>query len=384
MKQTPPQCLAVAPVSFLTDSLGLYLHIPFCKQKCRYCDFYSFAADEAAMDKYTDRLCKELSLWAHRNTPPVTSVYFGGGTPTLLGAARLIRLLDAAARAFSFADPEITLEANPADDLKALLREVAAAGVNRLSIGMQSGVEAELRTLGRRHTNADLRRTVADARAAGISNLSLDLMLGLPGQNHESLEESLSLLREMNPEHVSAYLLKIEDGTPFATMRDRLDLPEEAEVCELYLDAAQMLESFGYRQYEISNFAKPGRESRHNLKYWTGAPYLGFGPAAHSFYEGKRFYYPRDFASFCENPRPIADGMGGGAEEYIMLRLRLTAGFCFADFERRFGPLPDRVRKRAEAFAKHGLCVIDETHISLTRQGFLVSNSLIAELLAQL
>ena len=325
--------------------------------------------------------------WGARLGVPADTLYFGGGTPSLLGGEGLTAILDAAAAAFGLHGAEITLEANPADALEDTLRAFRAAGGNRLSLGMQSAAEEELRFLGRRPTFAQLEAAVAAAGRAGLDTLSLDMMLGLPGQDAASVAASAAACRRLGAAHVSAYLLKVEPGTPFYARREGLDLPGEEETAALYLAACEALEGQGYRQYEISNFARPGRESRHNLKYWNGEPYLGIGPAAHSFLGGRRWYMPRDVEGFLAGNPPLPEDeedaviADGSPEEYLMLRLRLTAGLTEEGFRARFGgPIPRRWRERAAALPP-GLTEEDETGLRLTREGFLVSNAVIAALL---
>lgn len=360
---------------------GIYIHVPFCKSKCPYCDFYSITAcDGDLMDRYTAALCGSFRPFAGVKAD---TLYFGGGTPSLLGGARIGRLIEECVKLFSLTDAEITLEANPSDDLANTLKAFAAAGGNRLSLGMQAAEDRELEALGRRHRMADLIRTAEDARRAGLSNLSLDLMLATPGQTRESVDKAAAVCRELGASHVSAYLLKIEPGTPFAAHPPAL--PDEDGAADRYLYACETLERAGYVQYEISNFAVPGYESRHNLKYWNAEPYLGFGPAAHSFYGGKRWAYPRDLTGFLAGipPEPEEEGdiPAGGPEEYAMLRLRLTAGLTEAGFAARFGvPLPDLWRRRAAALPPALVCA-DGAGIRLTRQGLLLSTPLIARIL---
>lgn len=385
------------------SNLGLYLHIPFCASKCAYCDFYSFPAPAELLDAYTDALCRELAAWAPVcRSFQVDTVYLGGGTPSLLGGRRLARILERAAAGFSIAPgAEITLEANPADDLRPTLQAAAAAGVNRLSLGVQSGRQKELDFLGRRHTPADVRRTVADAAAVGISNLSLDLMLAIPGQTIESLESSIEFLTGLSPAHISAYLLKIEEGTPFYRRRDALPLPDEDTAADMYLLAVRELARRGYRQYEISNFARPGRESRHNLKYWKGEPYLGLGPAAHSYLSGRRFFYPRDVEGYIEGRGgsldiweklgldappaalpPLDEGPGGEPAEYAMLRLRLAEGLDFSLFAARFGRPPAAgLTERAARYVRAGYMRRENGRLCFTPEGFLLSNPILADLL---
>lgn len=226
-------------------------------------------------------------------------------------------------------------------------------------------------------------RGINAARECGIDNISLDLMLAIPGQTRETLRKSVSFCASADITHVSAYLLKLEEGTPFFGMKERLKLPDEDETCEMYLSACNMLESAGYKQYEISNFSRPQKESRHNLKYWNGEEYLGIGPAAHSFVNGQRFYYPRSLSDFLSGAlAPVPDGSGGSFEEYAMLRLRLTDGLTEKGVSERFGrSIPQEIRRRCAPFAARGLLIEDESGIRFTKDGFLLSNTLIGELL---
>lgn len=367
---------------------GIYLHVPFCVSKCPYCDFYSLAgADDALKDAYTDALIREMRAFivAH---PDVTAdtLYFGGGTPSLLGGVRLARLVTAARSVFAMPDTaEITLEANPADRLREVFAAFGDAGGNRLSLGMQSASPAVLQALGRRHTPADVARTVADARATGLENISLDMMLAVPRQTAADIRADAAVCASLGASHVSAYLLKIEEGTPYFAQRQTLVLPDEDDAAEMYLCAVEALETEGYRQYEISNFAKDGRYSRHNLKYWNSEPYVGFGPAAHSFFDGKRWYYPRDIQAFIQGNSPVADEdtdiSAGGETEYAMLRLRLREGLRADAFATRFGkPLPRGWLQAAERLPRN-LVTVGDAGIALTAEGFLVSNALLAHIL---
>ena len=387
------------------QTVGLYIHVPFCASKCAYCDFYSFPGSEEAMDAYTGAVLRELEAWGAPSELQADTVYFGGGTPSLLGGARLTRILERAACRFSLpAGAEVTLEANPADHLGPTLEAVCRAGVNRLSLGVQSGVPAELETLGRRHSLSDVARTAEDAARAGIGNLSMDLMLAVPGQTMESLLASLRFLTGFSPDHISAYLLKIEEGTPFFHRRENLILPNEDEAADFYLAAVRELERRGWRQYEISNFARPGKESRHNLKYWNAEPYLGLGPAAHSFLNGHRFYYPRDIKAYITggpdrdgvlqklfpdtaDPAPVPplyEGPGGDPAEYAMLRFRLTEGLNFEKFAARYGrPPAAELLRRAERFIRAGYMRADGKRLSFTARGFLLSNPILADLLEE-
>lgn len=370
------------------QTVGLYLHIPFCVAKCPYCDFYSRpVSGTAELDRYTAGLMERMEWWAQHHPFVADALYFGGGTPALLGGARLAALIQKAHQRFGLLDntPEITLEANPADDLAATLSAFAAAGGNRLSLGMQSAIPAELTVLGRRHTPADVVRTVADARRAGIENISLDVMLGISGQTEATARASVERAAELGATHVSAYLLKIEPDTPYGHCPP--PLPEEETTADLYLAAMERLDALGYAQYEISNTARPGYEGRHNLKYWDSLPYVGIGPAASSCFRGHRFTYPRDTAGFLAGTGPVEEQPVGAAvgspEEYALLRLRLTEGITAHGFRQRYGEaLPLRWREKAARLPDR-LVQVDHRGIRLTREGFLVSNSLICHILGE-
>lgn len=362
--------------------LGLYIHLPFCDGKCPYCDFYSIAADETVMDAYTGTVCAELAHWGRELGRPADTLYFGGGTPSLLGEKRLARMAEAARQAFGLNNAEITVEVNPTRGKGLDFAFLRDAGVSRLSIGLQSANDRELRLLGRRHTAQDASKTVRRAQEAGFDNISLDLMLAVQEQTLQSLLSSIAFCASLSVQHISAYLLKVEEGTPYYQARESLRLPSEDMQCECYLAACAELERYGFKQYEISNYSLPGRESRHNLKYWDGQEYLGIGASAHSFLSGKRFYSPRSVENFLSSPQYLPDGAGGGEEEYAMLRLRLTEGLTEAGYRNRFGKgIPESYRARAARFEKNGLLVCDGRGIRFTPQGFLVSNSLTAEVI---
>ncbi len=365
---------------------GLYLHIPFCLSKCDYCDFYSLKATDDTMDAYLAALKKALHFWGSQRADRFDTVYVGGGTPSVFGAKRLSETLDTVRRSFHLTDgAQITVECNPSSVTQELADALSFAGVNRVSLGLQSAVAAERAALGRRSTVRQAETALTLFRNAGIDDLSLDLMLGIPGQTPQSLRESLRFLEGTGVRHVSAYLLKLEETTPLFTRRATLSLPDEDTVCDLYLQTANALERTGLRQYEISNFAVPGFESRHNLHYWLCEPYLGIGPAAHSFLGGRRFYYPRDLRSFLQSDAPVFDCIGGDKEEFCMLRLRLTRGLSDAAFYARFGEhLPTEMFTAAKAFERHGLLTADDDTIALTKDGFLVSNGVIGKLISTL
>lgn len=355
---------------------GLYIHIPFCASKCSYCDFYSFTPNDEVIDRYLVAVTEELEKY---KTYEVDTLYIGGGTPSIIGAKRLTKLLKNIRELFGDFK-EATIEANPADNLLEFFKAAHSGGINRVSLGVQSGVESELKELSRRHGNKEVIKAVEDCKSAGIRNISLDLMLGIPNQTAESLEESINFLAGLEPTHISAYILKLEEGTPLYSKKDTLLIPDGDATADLYLKAVDLLAEKGFYQYEISNFCKTGLPSLHNLKYWRGEEYIGIGPAAHGYLEGKRYYYPRDIDSFITSPNPIFDAAPKKAEEYLMLGLRLEEGVTYQTLE-KYGYNITAIKTKVDLFKKHGLITETEQGFSLTPQGFLVSNSIIVEFL---
>lgn len=362
---------------------GIYIHIPFCKSKCPYCDFYSFKADEQTKDSYLRAVLSCLEKYRSSISTEIDTVYFGGGTPSFFGGERIKAVLAYIKNNYRVTDSaEITVECNPSSVDETLVRHLCEAGVNRISMGMQSAVDRERVSLGRLSDREKISDCIKLFRHCGIDNISLDLMLGIPYQTKESLSESIDFVSSMNVSHVSAYMLKIEEGTEFHRLGDKLILPDEDEVCDLYLYAVKELERKGYSQYEISNFSKKGFESKHNLRYWHCEEYLGIGPSAHSFLGGKRFYFERDFEAFLNGNPPLPDGEGGDEEEFIMLSLRLTEGLQNEKYKQRFGKSIDNaIIKKARTLEKEGLVTVKGDTVSLTAKGFLVSNSVISYLL---
>lgn len=362
---------------------GLYIHVPFCAGKCPYCDFYSAKADEEGMDRYVLALCEEIKRKSEEYPFSADTIYFGGGTPSLLGAKRLNRILAEICKYFIPAEnAEITVECNPSSVDQKFFNDIARSGFNRVSMGMQSFVDSERRILRRKGSGNDVLKRVEEARKVGIENISLDLMLGIPNQTQESFSQSLNACIDSGVPHISGYMLKLEEGTPFYKMQDKLSLPDEDTVCDMYIQMCETFEKAGINQYEVSNFAVKGMESRHNVKYWRCEEYLGIGPSAHSFMNGKRFFYPRDTEKFIMSPETVSDGDGGDFEEYAMLALRLKAGLKEKETLKRFGfGIPKRIYKTAERFQKLELLNITEEGISLTPNGFLLSNTVISELI---
>lgn len=369
----------------MKSKFGLYLHVPFCASKCSYCDFYSFAGGTAQMDAYGQAmLCRMAQAAPALSGRIADTVYFGGGTPSLLGAERLRALLDGARAAFEIApDAEITVECNPDSMDDRLLDGLRAAGVNRLSIGVQSAHAHELQLLGRRHSFAQAQDAVRRAQAHGFSNISLDLMYGLPGQTAAQLMQSAQALLALSPAHLSCYALKLEPGTPLA--RQAPVLPDEDTQADTYLALCALLEQAGYEHYEISNWAKPGLRSRHNSRYWVLSDYLGLGPGAHSLLDGRRTVYPRDLAAFCAGAPPEEEEAVAGFAawtEFLMLGLRTADGVCGTAFERRFGRSFAPYAARLAALAPHGLTAPVPGGWRLTEQGFLVSNLILTDVLS--
>jgi len=365
---------------------GVYIHIPYCVQKCPYCDFYSIAYTQQSALKYTQALLSAIESYRGKGLCADT-VYFGGGTPNLIGSECINSVLKKLRECLKITDDaEITMEANPETLSRQNLSDFAKAGINRLSLGLQSANPKELKSLGRRHTPEQAAHCVSEASAAGIKNISLDLMMGIEGQTQQSLLNSIDFCTDLGATHISAYMLKIEPETPFYKKRALLNLPDDDQTALLYLSACAELEKRGYAQYEISNFAKDGKVSRHNLKYWQCGEYIGLGAAAHGFENGRRYYYPRSVKGFITAPlKTICDGEGGSAEEAFMLGLRLCKGVDLAKLKTQFGiTFPDSFFSKLKQLKKAELLEKNGENIFLTPKGFLVSNSIISELLRAL
>ena len=373
--------------------LGIYIHVPFCRSKCHYCDFYSLAdQDEYQQECYMKAVCQHIRE-AGQQAPNhrVDTIYFGGGTPTMLGADALAAILNAVRKSFSV-DPaaEITFEANPDSvDLK-LLRRLRAEGFNRVSLGIQCDDDRILKALGRPHSFSDAMDAVEKIRRAGFKNLSVDLMYGLPGQTLLSWRKTLQNVVKLKPEHISCYGLKLEEGTYLHTYQDHYEMADDDTQADMYLSAVEILRDKGYRQYEISNFCRKGQLSRHNMKYWTGGEYLGFGPDASSDFGGQRFSMIRDLPAYIEG---IQEGGSVLSEvqtipereragEYLMMRLRTVTGMSAQEYESRyllpFGPLEAAlVQLKEQGLAARTF----DGRWHLTPNGFLISNTIISDLM---
>ncbi len=367
-------------------SLGIYIHIPFCAAKCNYCDFNSRVAPDSLKTEYIDALCKEIESFAE-GVDTVDTIYFGGGTPTILEPEQLIRVLDAVRHRFSVDENcEITTECNPAtigyDGFAALKR----AGFNRISVGVQSADDEQLKALGRIHNFGDAKKCVADAKRAGFENVSLDLMFGIPNQVLESWEKTLRSAIELNPQHISCYALKIEDGTPFASMK--LDVADDEQSREMYEKCVEILRESGYSRYEISNFARGGFESRHNQKYWKCENFIGFGAGAYSCYMGERYSNIYDVKAYIEcalkGECAVADRIvldkDDMMSEFVFLGLRLDEGISKKEFKERFkADIYDIFKEQIDKNIKRGTIIQNGDRLQISPDFIYVSNAILSD-----
>lgn len=363
--------------------VGLYVHIPFCATKCPYCDFYSVKYSSALEGDYIDAVVAEILSYRGEGYSADT-LYFGGGTPSLISTCSLNRVIDAAVQAFSFAG-ELTLEANPNSVNKQKLTEYSAMGVNRISFGMQSSHESELTALGRTHTRVQTFSAVENAFTVGINNISLDLMIGTPYQSANSLSCTIDTIAGLPITHLSAYMLQIEEGTPFYSGEIRNKCADENLAASLYLAAIEELAALGLLQYEISSFAKNGAKSQHNLKYWKLAPYIGFGASAHSYLNGVRFFHPNDISMYITEKGAhtiITDESCGGVDEYIMLGLRLTEGVSLGMLRDKYGVDNTRLMRSLKRHTEQGYIIFKSEKMFLTQKGFLLSNAIIGDVIS--
>ncbi len=376
------------------ESLELYIHIPFCVKKCAYCDFLSGPALRSEQRDYVDALIREIRARGEKlacQDRTVVSVFFGGGTPSLLPEGWIPEILEEARAAFVLADnAEISLESNPGTLTASKLRSFREAGINRLSIGCQSMEKEELQLLGRIHSREEFLESYYLAREAGFSNINVDLMSGLPSQSAASWEKSLRTAAELGPEHISAYSLILEEGTPLYEQQEGLQFPDEEEERLMYERTHEVLEEYGFSQYEISNYSLPGRECRHNLGYWTGTEYLGLGLGAASLLENRRFSNTSDRSEYlrhAEQPEllevqeeilTVEDRMG----ERMILGLRLREGVSASEFEQEFGQsLNEKYGSVIHKYTGWNLLEWKGDRLRLTREGISVSNQIMADFL---
>ena len=369
--------------------LELYVHIPFCVRKCQYCDFLSGPSDEETKDRYIEALLKEIRAAEHTEDYEIVSVFIGGGTPSALKAEAIASIMRTLQEQFFFCeDAEVTIEANPGTVDLEKLTIYRNIGINRLSLGLQSTDAEELKLLGRIHSYEEFLKSYEWAREAGFSNINIDLMFAIPGQTGEAWRQHLYQAAELNPEHISAYSLIIEEGTPFA--EQNLDLPDEDTEYQMYEDTAEILERYGYRQYEISNYAKQGYMCRHNAGYWQRREYLGFGLGASSLYRGMRFSNTRRMQEYLKesrNPDQIRKDVtvlsrNERIEEFMFLGLRMTEGISEKKFEENFDVrLMDVYGDILQKYEETGFMEHIETKWRLTRKGIHVSNHILADFL---
>lgn len=369
--------------------LELYVHIPFCVRKCQYCDFLSGPSDEETKDRYIEALLKEIRAAEHTEDYEIVSVFIGGGTPSALKAEAIASVMRTLQEKFFFCeDAEVTIEANPGTVDPEKLTIYRNVGINRLSLGLQSTDAEELKLLGRIHSYEEFLKSYEWAREAGFSNINIDLMFAIPGQTGEAWRQHLYQVAELNPEHISAYSLIIEEGTPFA--EQNLDLPDEDTEYQMYEDTAEILERYGYRQYEISNYAKQGYMCRHNAGYWQRLEYLGFGLGASSLYGGMRFsntHQMQEYLKESRNPDQIRKDVtvlsrNEQIEEFMFLGLRMTEGISEKKFEENFDVrLMDIYGDILQKYEETGFMEHIETKWRLTRKGIHVSNHILADFL---
>ncbi|MDN5331001.1 MAG: hypothetical protein PWP45_226 [Tepidanaerobacteraceae bacterium] len=373
------------------DAIALYIHVPFCIKKCAYCDFNSYTELEY-VPLYLDSLKREISFYSNIERT-ISSIYIGGGTPTVLNEKELPSLVDAVRGAFNISPGlEFTVEANPETITREKLKVLREAGVNRLSLGLQSFDDKLLKAIGRIHTAEGFLKKFFMAREAGFDNINVDLIFGLPQQKVEDFCDSLKKLLDLSPEHVSCYSLSVEEGTKFYELKEKglLFLPSEDEERMMYHSARRILEEGGYSHYEISNFAKPGRECRHNLVYWTYGEYLGLGAGAHSFIDGVRFYNVYDFKDYIEKVKEKGSAVENREKlsgedqqaEFIILGLRLVKGVDKTLFYRKFGKELDSVYGDAIKRLKEKELIVDDgKYVKLTEKGLDLANEAFIEFL---
>lgn len=373
-----------------TDKIGLYVHVPFCKKKCNYCDFASFPCTEKSeRSRYIEALIREIYSYKSRKRYFVDTVFFGGGTPSLLEADEFLEIYSALSEVFDLsALTEFTVEANPKTLTPEKISAYKTAGVNRISIGLQTIHENERKILGRIHDCSDFLDSLSMVRAAGINNINVDLMYGIPEQSMESFGKTLESVIALKVPHISVYGLMIEESTPFWKMQDSLKLPSDDEEAEMYFLAAKLLRDAGYLHYEISNYALPGFESQHNLKYWKCGNYIGLGLAAASYIEKQRFTNTSDLKEYLTSGESKAKSIETLEKddeefEFVMLSLRLGKGLSFSEYKAKFGKdFYKNNKEKIEKYKSLGHLVCDLEKIALTDSGLYISNSIICDFLS--
>lgn len=371
--------------------VGIYIHIPFCAGKCAYCNFYSLAGIDKLMPAYQAAVLKHIEEYSPQlDGFIIDTVYFGGGTPSHYGAGRLISILNALKKhGHILLDSEVTVEINPGGISKEELIKLRRAGFNRLSVGVQSSNDKMLKSLGRTHTFADAEETVKNARQAGFDNISADIIYGLPSQDKDTWAETIARTAAFKAEHISCYELKIEEGTQLHVFKDSPFLPDTDAQADMYLYAVEMLGRFGYRQYEKSNFAQRGFESKHNLKYWLGEEYIGFGPGAYSYVGRSRYSFVEDIEKYIErvNLGQVIVGYSEemsdfeNAGEYLMFRLRTTHGISEEEYYNIYRLKMDLILEVLHKYESNGWALFKDGRWRFTSTGFMLFNTLIGEIL---
>ena len=369
--------------------MEIYIHIPFCIRKCDYCDFLSGPSGPKEQADYVQALLREIQAVEEGEGRSVSSIFIGGGTPSVLDERLLGDILKEIRNRFKMEeDAEITIEVNPGTANIGKLQAYREMGINRLSIGLQSPQDRELKILGRIHNYGQFLEIYQEARTVGFDNINIDLMSAIPDQTYEGWVKNLRTAAELEPEHISAYSLIVEEGTPFAARK--LNLPDEDTEYNMYEATAQILKEYGFEQYEISNYARKGRECRHNVGYWTRQDYLGFGLGASSLYGKERFANTTDMKKYLENsrnPEKIREKEPSLTREdemaeFMFLGLRMTKGISKADFQKCFGCTIESVYGEVlEKYESMGLLLEQDGRIFLSREGIHVSNSIMAEFL---
>lgn len=364
------------------DFLGVYIHVPFCKSKCPYCDFYSVPFSEDLIEKYVKTVCNELFRYSLQTDKTVDTIYFGGGTPSLLSTKHISKILENIQKNFKISNPEITMEINPADCDIQYFSEIKNMGVNRISLGVQSFEDSQLKILGRRHTVEYSVKSFENIKSVGINNISFDFMLGIPGQSFKGIDRFFDFCKNNFVPHISAYILKIEKGTPYFYNKKNFIFPTDDQSADMYEYVCKKAKKIGYNHYEISNFSYYNFESRHNTKYWNLDEYIGVGPGAHSLFENKRFYYSRNLSEFINAPKTLNEGIFEPEKEYIMLALRTKKGIINEEFKKKFNKdIPQKYLERAEKFLKYGMIDKFDGGFRLAESSFLLSNVVISKII---
>ena len=362
----------------------LYVHVPFCARKCAYCDFVSFVTDADVQSDYFAALNKQIDIKAESADITVDSVFFGGGTPSLVASKNIYEVMEHFKRRFSFADDsEVTIEMNPNSVSKEKLKIYKEAGINRVSIGLQSADNEELKILSRLHSFEEFLKAYDEVRNAGFDNVNIDVISAIPKQTLKSYENTLNKVVNLQPEHISAYSLIIEENTPFFELyKDGKDLPDEETEREMYYLTKSLLDSCGYKRYEISNYAKEGKECRHNLGYWQRKPYLGFGIAAASLYKETRYQMHNDLKAFINGnfrEEETALSQNDMMEEFMFLGLRLCKGVSKKEFYECFGLRMEEVYGKQLLKLEREKCLINSDFVALTDKGMDVANYCMSE-----